>query len=198
MKTLPPCLALVLAALCPASLTAQNHTDRGAVFGGLAGALAGAGIGEHNGEAGAGALIGGAVGLITGAAIGNSMDRDVAHARAVQQQQIAYQRQAHAHFVAQQQRARENTPEFLRIPPVPSVPAFDATPSSQSRHLFICSKVFGPAIGITRVIECVDTQKDVVGVQNLSPSQSQMDQTRGHCRPSVPAQKCSPGYSDPL
>ena len=40
--------------------------------------------------------------------------------------QVEYQRQAYAQFVALQQQARENTPAFLRIPPVPSLPAFDA------------------------------------------------------------------------
>ena len=79
--------ALLLLALGPERLMAQYHTDRGAVLGGLAGALAGAGIGEHNGQAGAGALIGGAVGLITGATIGNSLDQEeAARARAFQQQ----------------------------------------------------------------------------------------------------------------
>jgi len=41
--------------------------------------------------------------------------------------QVAYQRQAYEHFVAQQSLARENTPAFLRIPAVPAVSAFDAT-----------------------------------------------------------------------
>ncbi len=79
--------ALLILALGPDSLMAQYHTDRGAVLGGLGGALVGAGIGDHNDNAGAGALIGGAVGLITGAAIGNSMDQEeAARARALQQQ----------------------------------------------------------------------------------------------------------------
>ena len=87
MKLYAGIAALLFLALGPDSLMAQYHTDRGAVLGGLTGALAGAGIGEHNGEAGAGALIGGAVGLLTGAAIGNSMDQeDAARARAYQQQ----------------------------------------------------------------------------------------------------------------
>lgn len=91
MKLYVSIVALFLLALGPDSLMAQYHTDRGAVFGGLTGALAGAGIGEHNGEAGAGALIGGAVGLITGAVIGNSMDQmdqeAAARAQAFQQHQ---------------------------------------------------------------------------------------------------------------
>lgn len=91
MKLYAGITALALLALGPNSLMAQYHTDRGAVLGGLAGAVAGAGIGEHNDNAGAGALIGGAVGLITGAAIGNSMDQqEAAQARALQQQR-AYQ-----------------------------------------------------------------------------------------------------------
>ena len=40
--------------------------------------------------------------------------------------QVEYQRQAYEHFVAQQKLARENTPEFLRIPAVPARPAFEA------------------------------------------------------------------------
>ena len=34
---------------------------------------------------------------------------------------IDYQRKAYAHFVEQQKLARENTPEFLRIPAIPAV-----------------------------------------------------------------------------
>lgn len=78
---------LLVFAFHPGSVMAQYHTDRGAVLGGLGGALIGAGIGEHNDNAGAGALIGGAVGLLSGAAIGNSMDQEeAARARAYQQQ----------------------------------------------------------------------------------------------------------------
>jgi len=94
MKFYASIVVLCALILGPDSLMAQYHTDRGAALGGLAGALAGAGIGDHNGEAGAGALIGGAVGLVTGAAIGNSIDREeAARARAVQhvQQYRAWQ-----------------------------------------------------------------------------------------------------------
>ena len=92
MKLYTVSVALLILALSPDWGVAQYHAERGAVLGGLAGALAGAGIGDHNGEAGAGALIGGAVGLVTGAAIGNSMDQEeAARARAYQQQQ-AWQR----------------------------------------------------------------------------------------------------------
>jgi len=40
---------------------------------------------------------------------------------------IDYQRKAYAHFVEQQKLARENTPEFLRIPAIPAVPSFGNT-----------------------------------------------------------------------
>ena len=83
--------AILILALTSNPAMAQSHTDRGAVLGGLAGALAGAGIGEHNDNAGAGALIGGAVGLITGAAIGNSRDQEEAARAQALQQQRAYQ-----------------------------------------------------------------------------------------------------------
>jgi uncharacterized protein YcfJ len=78
--------SLLLSVLAAPSLPAQNHTDRGAVLGGVGGALIGAAIGEQNDEAGPGAIIGGAIGAITGAAIGNSMDQEEARFRALQQQ----------------------------------------------------------------------------------------------------------------
>ena len=87
MKLYGTITALFIFVLAPNPVMAQYHTDRGAVLGGLAGALAGAGIGEHNDNAGAGALIGGAVGLITGAAIGNTVDQEEAdRARALHYQ----------------------------------------------------------------------------------------------------------------
>ncbi len=92
MQTFPTLrAAFVLLVLCPGTVLAQQNTERGAVLGGLTGALVGAGIGDHNDNAGAGALIGGAVGLITGAALGNTADEEEqARARALQQQH-AYQ-----------------------------------------------------------------------------------------------------------
>lgn len=68
---------------------AQSHADRGAVLGGVGGALAGAAIGKHNGETAGGALIGGAVGLLSGALIGNSMDAQESRQRYIEQQYIA-------------------------------------------------------------------------------------------------------------
>ena len=85
MRMQPVRAAVVLLLLSPTTVMAQQHTERGALLGGVAGALAGAGVGHHNDNAGAGALIGGAVGLITGAAIGNSMDEQEARNRAIQQ-----------------------------------------------------------------------------------------------------------------
>jgi hypothetical protein len=72
---------------------AQHHTERGAALGGLTGAVVGAAIGENNGDAVPGAIIGGALGLITGAAIGDSVDQDIARARAYEQQRF-YQSRA--------------------------------------------------------------------------------------------------------
>lgn len=83
-------IALLLLACGPLtpSVLAQGHTERGAVLGGVTGALAGAAIGDKNDETAAGALIGGAVGLLTGATIGNSVDQHHAYAQAAQQQRI--------------------------------------------------------------------------------------------------------------
>ncbi|MDZ7620596.1 MAG: glycine zipper domain-containing protein [Patescibacteria group bacterium] len=82
MRMQPACAAIVLL-LASTTVMAQQHTERGALLGGVAGALAGAGIGHHNDNAGAGALIGGAVGLITGATLGNAMDEQDARDRAI-------------------------------------------------------------------------------------------------------------------
>ncbi|MEO8496346.1 MAG: glycine zipper domain-containing protein, partial [Planctomycetota bacterium] len=83
------CAIAIASGWLASSAQAQYHTERGAVIGGLGGALAGAAIGNHNGEAGAGALIGGAAGLLGGALIGNSVDAEQSRQRYVQQQYIA-------------------------------------------------------------------------------------------------------------
>lgn len=75
---------------------AQQNADRGAVLGGVAGGLLGAGIGKHNDETAAGALIGGAVGVVTGAMVGNSMDQRANEAYVRQQ----YYQQARRQQVA--------------------------------------------------------------------------------------------------
>lgn len=58
------------------------YTDKGAAFGGLAGAGTGALIGEAVGHPAAGALLGAGVGAISGAAIGSGMDDIEARNRA--------------------------------------------------------------------------------------------------------------------
>ena len=82
----------------PTETRGQGYADRGAVLGGVAGALAGAGIGNHNDETAEGALIGGAVGLLTGAAVGHSLDNRAAEAQAAQRyaQQVRQQQLARA------------------------------------------------------------------------------------------------------
>jgi len=78
--------ALIAAILAPTAVQAQGHTEKGAVIGGVGGALAGAAIGKQNDETAAGALIGGAIGLFTGSAIGSAKDDEINRARAYQQQ----------------------------------------------------------------------------------------------------------------
>jgi hypothetical protein len=87
---------LVVFSLLSVSAWGQGNTQRGAAFGGLAGAVAGGIIGENNDEAGAGALIGGVLGAVTGATVGNARDREQqAYVRNqyYQQQQQALQTQ---------------------------------------------------------------------------------------------------------
>ena len=95
---LPALLVLVLPA---AGARAQGNTQRGATFGGLAGAIAGGLIGDHNDEAGAGALIGGAVGAVTGGIIGNARDKELAYSQS--QMQYQAQQQQYAAAAAAQQ-----------------------------------------------------------------------------------------------
>lgn len=64
---------LVLATL--SGCAGMNHTESGALGGGIIGAAAGTVIGGATGHPGAGALIGAAAGGLTGAAVGNSEDR---------------------------------------------------------------------------------------------------------------------------
>lgn len=83
------CVIAVASGWFVSSAHAQYHTERGAVLGGLGGALAGAAIGNHNGETAGGALIGGAAGLLGGALLGSSMDAEQSRQRYVEQQYIA-------------------------------------------------------------------------------------------------------------
>lgn len=82
MFTASPIDRLAIAGLMLISLTqvsfAQNNTQRGATFGGITGAIAGAIIGDNNNEAGAGAAIGGALGAVAGGILGNANDKDAA------------------------------------------------------------------------------------------------------------------------
>ncbi len=82
------CLCLVVGNGLGMTVQAQ-HTERGAVLGGVTGALAGAAIGKHNGETAGGALIGAAAGLLGGALIGNSLDAESSRRQYVEQQVIA-------------------------------------------------------------------------------------------------------------
>ena len=66
--------------------------QRGATVGGIAGAVIGGLIGDHNNEAGAGAAIGGVVGAVAGGVLGNAADKERA-AVAQQRAAIAAQQQ---------------------------------------------------------------------------------------------------------
>ncbi|WP_161604755.1 glycine zipper domain-containing protein [Roseiconus nitratireducens] len=83
------------------SVGAQNNQQRGATFGGLAGAIAGGLIGDHNDEAGAGAVIGGVVGAVAGGVLGNAADKD----QAIAQQRAAYARAQQQQYLQQQHAA---------------------------------------------------------------------------------------------
>ena len=76
-----PCvvLALALASGC----ASPYHADRGALFGGAAGAGVGALVGEAVGHPGVGALVGAGVGTLSGAAVGSGLDEIEAKNRAM-------------------------------------------------------------------------------------------------------------------
>lgn len=79
----------------------QTNQQRGATFGGLAGAIAGGLIGDHNDEAGAGAAIGGVVGAVAGGILGNAADKEAA----IAQQRADYYNAQRQQYAAQQQAA---------------------------------------------------------------------------------------------
>lgn len=100
----PVTAATLVGSIClmPVFATAQGFTprvsqQRGATLGGLTGAVAGALIGDNNGEAGAGAAIGGVVGAVAGGILGNAKDKERAsvhnrrQAYAVEQQTVVRQ-----------------------------------------------------------------------------------------------------------
>jgi hypothetical protein len=76
-------VGLILAISMSGCETPPNHTDQGAVFGGLLGAGTGAVIGHAMGNTGAGAAIGAGVGALSGAAIGHGQDETEARNRAL-------------------------------------------------------------------------------------------------------------------
>ena len=84
-------LLLFVAAIFPSTVSrkvaAQGNTQRGATVGGIAGAVAGAAIGDHNGETGAGAAIGGIIGAFAGGLLGNAEDKQQAYQNQRQYQQ---------------------------------------------------------------------------------------------------------------
>lgn len=82
------CLLFAAFATVTLGCASPYHADRGAAIGAVTGGLAGAAIGNHNGEAGAGAAIGAAVGALTGAAIGSGMDEVEARNQAIIQEQM--------------------------------------------------------------------------------------------------------------
>lgn len=81
------CLSSLLVLSVATSGVAQTNRRAGATLGGVAGALAGAAIGENNDKPLAGALIGGAVGLITGGVVGGAKDQSIARQQAYSQYQ---------------------------------------------------------------------------------------------------------------
>jgi len=92
------CLVIAVCAVTlPQSSYGQAGKQRGATLGGLAGAVAGGLIGDHNGEAGAGAAIGGVVGAVAGGLLGNANDKE----RAYREQQYYYQAQQSAAVATQ-------------------------------------------------------------------------------------------------
>lgn len=93
MKTSCVAVTLVVSILF-ASVASGQHPDnkrRLGILGALAGAGAGAAIGEDDGDAVPGAIIGGAIGLISGAGVGSALDEQEYRNQAIQQQ-LNYQR----------------------------------------------------------------------------------------------------------
>ncbi|WP_182866966.1 glycine zipper domain-containing protein [Rhodopirellula sp. JC639] len=104
-------VSLVLVAICtPGETRAQVNQQRGATFGGLAGAIAGGLIGDHNDEAGAGAAIGGVVGAVAGGILGNAADKEAA----MEQQRAAYYQSQRQQYAAQQQAVAQQSAVTLQ------------------------------------------------------------------------------------
>ncbi len=77
---------LVVLMACTLGCATSNHTERGAVGGGLLGAGTGAIIGSATGNAGVGTAIGAGLGALAGSTIGSEMDDIESENRALQQQ----------------------------------------------------------------------------------------------------------------
>lgn len=84
-------LATVFPFTADSRVAGQGNTQRGAAVGGIAGAVAGAAIGDHNGETGAGAAIGGILGAFAGGLLGNAEDQQRAYQSQRQYQQTQQQ-----------------------------------------------------------------------------------------------------------
>jgi len=87
---------LLLASLLAGCETPPNHTDQGALFGGLLGAGTGAVVGHALGNTGAGAAIGAGVGVLGGAAVGAAQDESEARNRALIEAKLGRQMAAGA------------------------------------------------------------------------------------------------------
>ncbi|HEU5434242.1 MAG TPA: glycine zipper domain-containing protein [Thermomicrobiales bacterium] len=84
VRCTPSSLAYAALALaCFSGCASPYHADRGALFGGAAGAGVGALVGEAVGHPGVGALVGAGVGTVSGAAIGSGLDEIEAKNRAM-------------------------------------------------------------------------------------------------------------------
>jgi Glycine zipper len=94
MRTGDFIVGLALAGLFASGISAQVETRRGALGGGVAGAVIGGIIGHQNGETTEGALIGGAVGALAGGFLGAERDEQNWRAYQYQQQQTVRYQQA--------------------------------------------------------------------------------------------------------
>src|SRR5438309_1409490 len=58
------------------------------------------------------------------------------------------------------------------------LPAFDCGLGGEVRHTLVSFDVFGSAIGISAVINCIHANKDVAGFKHLSPGQRKREKNR--------------------
>ncbi len=85
---------------------------------------------------------------------------------------------------------------WIVIGEVPSTPSLVA----RLGHLLECLNVLGSAVGISAVVERIDSNEDIVRAQTLSPSQGKRKENRiaswnisnrGHSEPSFPCLETS-------